>query len=78
MPKRPKLRHDANEVAFQLVQKATGQEPKASGKNPEAVKRGKKGGKIGGPARAEALTDRQLKNIARNAARKRWKGEQSA
>lgn len=68
-----KLRHDANEVAFDLVQRATGQEPKASVKNSEAVKRGRAGGKKGGKARARNLTPEQREEIAQIAAEARWK-----
>jgi len=66
------LRHDTNEVAFDLVQRATGQKPKASGKNPEAVKRGRKGGKRGGKERSAKLTARRRSAIAKKAAQRRW------
>lgn len=36
---------------------------------------GRRGGKIGGKKRAKALTPERRSEIARKAARKRWKGE---
>lgn len=80
MPKRPKLRPDMNEVAYRIVQAATGQGPHpqppgGEEKNPEAVKRGRKGGKKGGKARAIALTKRERRAGAALAARARWKRE---
>jgi hypothetical protein len=41
-------------------------------RNPAAVELGRLGGKKGGKARAEKLTPEQRREIARNAARKRW------
>ena len=47
--KKPKLRPDLNEVAFRVLQEATGERPKTDPtnreKNPEAVKRGRRGGR---------------------------------
>lgn len=57
--KAPKLREDAAETAFRVLQEG-------------------KGGKKGGPARAVALSERQLKHAARKAAKKRWSDEKSA
>ena len=42
-------------------------------KNPAAVALGRLGGLKGGKARAEKLTPEQRSEIARNAARSRWK-----
>jgi hypothetical protein len=42
-------------------------------KNPFAVALGRLGGLKGGPARASKLTAAQRKQIAKNAAVKRWK-----
>ena len=86
MPKRPpardqgKLREDANETAFRVLQQATGEQPRTpppsertdEQKNPEAVKRGRKGGKKGGMARSDSLTPEQRSEIAHKAATKRW------
>jgi hypothetical protein len=74
------LRPDVSEVAFRVLQEATGERPKTlppsertTGKNPKAVKRGRKGGKNGGKARTDALTPTQRKEAAILAANARWK-----
>ena len=41
-------------------------------KNPHAVALGRRGGKVGGPARAAKLTREQKQEIGRKAARARW------
>jgi hypothetical protein len=72
-PKRPR---DPNQLAKLLVDMATGQAPPDStvdGKNPAAVALGRRGGLKGGKARADALSDRRKKQIARKAAKARWK-----
>jgi hypothetical protein len=77
MPKkRPSLREDENQRAYRLVQAMTGDGPRPEPpgtreKNPEAVKRGRAGGKIGGPARAAKLTPEERAKIATTAARSR-------
>jgi len=58
---------DVNIIAKRVVGKAT------SEKNPHAVALGRKGGLIGGKARAKKLSARRRKEIAMKAARKRWK-----
>ena len=84
MAKKSKLREDAAETAFRVLQEAIGERPQTVPpsqrveKNAEAVKRGRKGGRKGGPARAVALSERQLKQAARKAAKKRWSDEKSA
>lgn len=74
--KTTKLRPDANEIAFRVAQEATGNAPKTvpgeGPKNPEAVKRGTRGGKKGGTARAEALSGRERREISRKGAIARW------
>ena len=74
MPKRSSK--DLNETAFAVVQQATAQsktEPEAKpAKNPAAVALGRLGGLKGGRARAEKLSPKQRKEIARNAATTRW------
>ena len=79
MPREPKskLRRDLNETAFDVVQAALGEAPKpqppGEGEpNPEAVKRGRKGGQRGGKARAKKLTAKRRAQIARGAAKARW------
>ena len=75
-----KLRLDVNEIAHRVMLEATGQAPKTvppgerteDEKNPEAVARGAKGGEVGGKARIESLSDRQRRQLAKKAAKKRW------
>lgn len=64
-------RKDFTQVAFNIVQQATGEvepEPELTGKKADSSKGGKKGGK----ARAEALTPEERSEIAKKAALKRW------
>jgi len=67
---------DLNQIAFEIVQKATGQMPKEEppdpSKNPAAVTLGRLGGLKGGKARAAKLTPEQRRGIAKKAAQKRW------
>lgn len=72
---RGKGRLDANQIAFNVVQQATGQMPKPEPpqpKNPAAVTLGRLGGLKGGKARAEALSPDERKAIAKKAAEARW------
>jgi len=69
-----KLRADTNEIAYRIAQAALGEaqkpEPPGKGtKHPTAVKRGRKGGKRGGPARARKLSGKRRSQIARKAAK---------
>jgi hypothetical protein len=82
MPKRPrKLPRDPNTRAFEIVRLATEERGTASldalkpesQKNPSAVALGKLGGSKGGKARAKSLSARRRKEIARRAAKVRWK-----
>jgi len=77
MPKRSSKRgpEDINRLAASIVAKATGDEEPtpASPKNPAAVELGRLGGKKGGPARAKKLSARRRREIAKLAARARWK-----
>ncbi|MBU0606942.1 MAG: hypothetical protein KKI08_03610 [Armatimonadetes bacterium] len=68
---------DTNEIAFRVMQEATGEAPaeEASGKNPAAVALGRLGGLKGGKARAEKLTAQERSEIARKAAQARWKNK---
>jgi len=81
-PKRPR---DPNQLAYQIVQEATGQAPAAppktlsaaeSGKNPAAVELGRLGGLKGGKARAESMSAEQRSEIAKKAAAARWAKKQ--
>jgi hypothetical protein len=74
-PKRPR---DLNQLAFQIVQEATGQIPKQS-EEPEdpiraaAALMGRKGGLKGGKVRSENMTAQERHEAARKAALARWK-----
>jgi hypothetical protein len=71
MEKNPQ--QDANEMAFQIVQKATQDETQGKGLISKIMaEMGRKGGKKGGLARALALTPEKRRKIAKNAAKKRW------
>jgi hypothetical protein len=79
MPKRVKQKRtsDENEIAFQLVQRAT-QEPESPPAVPASISEymaqiGSKGGKIGGKRRLKTMTAEKRKKIAQKAARARWK-----
>jgi hypothetical protein len=77
--KPPKLRPDAAEIAYRVMLEATGQAPKTPApeerteKNPEAAKRGRRGGQSGGKARSAALTPPQRSAAAKKAAEARWR-----
>ncbi len=71
-PKRPK---DGNALAVMVAKIATGEIIEADpdeGKNPAAVALGRKGGQKGGYLRAAKLSPEKRKEIAKNAANKRW------
>ncbi len=75
MPKRSSKKKDINETAFSVVKQATGQASLAQGepkKNPAAVSLGRLGGLKGGKARAQKLSEKRRKEIARKAAESRW------
>jgi hypothetical protein len=72
--------HDFATVVFGVVEQAIGEKLDGSpladpnaGKNPAAVALGRLGGQKGGKARAEALSPRRRKAIAKKAAQARWK-----
>ena len=68
MPKRPR---DANQLAKMIVDLTTGDETEPE-MSPRA-KAGQLGGIKGGKARAKSLTPERRSEIAREAAKKRWK-----
>jgi hypothetical protein len=77
MPKRSSKR-DPNLTAFDIVAQATGGDqpktkPQEPEKNPAAVALGRLGGLKGGKARAKALSAKKRQEIARKAAKSRWK-----
>jgi hypothetical protein len=75
MQKKPKRPRDPNQLGKLIVDLSVGEADDSknmsdeSGKDSAAVALGKKGGK----ARARSLTPKQRKDIARKAARVRWK-----
>jgi len=73
-PKRPR---DTNQLAWQVVQEATGQVVAApmlpDTRNAAAVALSKLGAAKGGKARAANLSSKRRKEIAKRAARARWK-----
>jgi hypothetical protein len=82
MPKRSRKESgDYNVNAARIVALTTGQEPPnrkkpvkppAPKKNPHAVALGRRGGTVGGKARAASLTAKERHAIAVKAARARW------
>lgn len=77
MPARARKRpRDSNQLAWQVVQEATGQapEPKATPdtRNPFAVGLSKLGASKGGHARAAALSPAKRRAIAKKAVAARW------
>jgi hypothetical protein len=79
MPKR----RDESQIAFDTLQEMIERDakrdsiPQKPKPKPEKisyrVKAGRKGGKIGGKIRAEKLTAKKRKQIARKAAKSRWR-----
>ena len=71
MPRRPR---DINQLAHSILQEVTGE---VAPVKPEALTgkkaAGQKGGRKGGKTRAQALTPEQRSEIARKAAKARWK-----
>jgi hypothetical protein len=62
-----------NETAFRTLQAAIGEGDRpGKGKNPEAVVRGRKGGKKGGLIRATQLSKKRRKEIGKLGAARRW------
>ena len=82
MPRRSSTKtkeHDFMTVARRVVEQAIGEkldgsplEDPNAGKNPHAVALGRMGGMKGGKARAESLSARTRKKIAKKAALARW------
>lgn len=72
-------RKDINQIAFDIVQRATGEIPKPEDQRTAyqkaAAEFGKLGGVKGGRARKKALSPTQRSQIARKAARARWAKE---
>ena len=70
MAKKKKRPADVNVMAFQITEEAT--KALAEGKNPAAVALGRLGGLKGGKARAQKLSPKKRKEIAKRAAETRW------
>jgi hypothetical protein len=80
--KQPKAEADINILAKSIVARATHEEllpvptkenlPAVREKNPAAVALGRLGGLKGGKARAESLSAKKRKEIAKKAAKSRW------
>jgi hypothetical protein len=79
MAKNPKRPRDLNQWAAQMVALATGsaKELTPPAKNEAAAALGRKGGLIGGKARAAKMTSTQRKRSARKAAKARWKNKKA-
>jgi hypothetical protein len=73
---RKKRPRDANERAFQIVQESVGLAPPEppDTRNPAAVALSKLGASKGGKARAKALSKARREEIAKKAAKARWRG----
>ena len=83
MPNRSSKPHrpaDLNRLAASIVGEAVGDVPQLDvpEKNPAAVELGRKGGLVGGKARAEALTPERRSQIAKDAAAARWAKKKEA
>jgi hypothetical protein len=77
MPSRASKRpRDGNQLAWQIVQEATGQLPSVEAvpdtRNPAAVALSKLGASKGGMARAAALSPAKRRAIAKKAVAARW------
>jgi len=75
MSKKPSRPTDINQRAKLIVEIALGnaKDPDPNeGKNRAAVELGRLGGLKGGKARAKKLSPKKRKEIAKNAAKKRW------
>lgn len=71
---RPKRPRDTNQLAKRIVDLVTGEVDDISPqeKDPSAIERGRKGGKIGGKVRAQLLGPQGRSEAARKAAQARW------
>ncbi len=80
MPKSHKKRpRDINQLAYQVVQQATGQLPPEppDTRNPAAVALSKLGASKGGKARAAKLSAAKRSAIARKAVTARWRNKKT-
>jgi hypothetical protein len=76
--KKSNIKKDVNELAFSIVQQATGEIPAEESsqekltKNHHAVALGRLGGLKGGKSRASKLSKKRRSEIAQKAAQARW------
>jgi hypothetical protein len=83
MPSSKNQPRDTNQLAYQIMLESAGQAPKydpieeEKSKNPNAVALGRLGGSKGGPARAAKLKLKRRTQIAKAAAKARWKKKPS-
>jgi hypothetical protein len=77
LPAPKKRPTDVNQLGKFLVDQLTAstEQPSASEISRVMAALGRRGGKIGGNARAAALTPKRRKQIAMDAAKKRWEGK---
>lgn len=74
--KKQKMPRDPMQRAKMVIDLATGDvqpEPEQPPKEPSAVESGRRGGLIGGKARAEKLSPERRSEIAKKAAKARWR-----
>jgi hypothetical protein len=69
---RPKRPRDANQLAFQIVQEATGQRPEQSPVELPEPRQTAVAAALGGHARAKTLGPKKRRMIAKAAAVARW------
>lgn len=74
MPRRPALPKDPSQRAKAILDMATGDRAEYTVEGTEAQILGRRGGLKGGKARAEALSAKRRKEIAKRAAESRWAG----
>lgn len=72
MTKRPRRPRDLNQLAKYIVDLATTEATSPSEEESEMAKRGRRGGLVGGNARADVLTPKRRSEIAKRAAAARW------
>jgi len=73
MPNRSRMPADLNSLASRITEMATNEQPPPDdGKDPAAVALGRKGGLVGGKARAAKMTPEERKASAQKAAAARW------
>lgn len=73
MPKRSSKPKDTQQLARDVLDNVAPDAESKQEKNPAAVALGRLGGLKGGKARAEKLSSKKRSQIARNAAKARWK-----